>query len=306
MIKIIVFTIKEHELWKGLWENVKQDLLNRTLNHVNGITITSENKIAEIEKYQFGAFFKHSDGGNLDAVYLLLDNIKVFFVMQCGIYPKDTSENTNRITAILEKYATNNDKLYFAQHEKGGVIDWENDDLKKILTDKSIKYQAITFTHKPSCSIISETQTWIVSGMMHGLDNLLDLFEEKPHLHAFKILSYFFPLHLELQLKDNDKECKKVAEEILSLESDFKERMEKIKELQVKFKGKFPGNINSIYQSAGERLNYLLSYCNLIIKSEGMESIPKNMGFDDFHKHYGDIKNNLLKITYTLREIETS
>lgn len=137
-------------------------------------------------------------------------------------------------------------------------------------------------------------------------DNLWNRLVPSSTQHTDYILSTFFPLHLELQLENNDEECKRVAKEILGLESDIKECMKKINELQVKYEGKFPDYINSISKSASERINFLLSYCELINKARSMESIPKSMDFDDFHKHYEDLKNNLLKITYTIREIEAS
>lgn len=122
--------------------------------------------------------------------------------------------------------------------------------------------------------------------------------------HTDYILSTFFPLHLELQLENNDDECKKVAKEILELESGVKERLEKINKLQVKYEDKIPSYINSTLESVDEGLKFLFLFCSLC-KDRKVKNMPSNMRFDDFHKHYEDLKSNLLKITYTLREIET-
>lgn len=135
-------------------------------------------------------------------------------------------------------------------------------------------------------------------------DNLWNRLVPNSTQHTGYILSAFFPLHLELQLENNDDKRKKVAEEIIEFESDIKDRFGKLKKLQVKYENKIPNYINSTFESVDEGLKFLFLFCNLC-KDRKVKNMPSNMRFDDFHKYYEDLKSNLLKITYTLREVET-
>lgn len=173
--KIIVFTIKEHSLWKELWGKLKT--IHSGGWNIGGLFINMHTGIVteEIPLDKFGEnFFTDNRSYSFKAIRFLKDDVNVFLVMQTGTSPNTgREENTKLVSIILNKHAIGKDDVFIAHHSSGGQINCEDTLFNKIMSEKTIKLHPKEFVHNDNF-VFKRVQEWINNNMKDGLDKLLD------------------------------------------------------------------------------------------------------------------------------------
>lgn len=180
--KIIVFTIKEHSLWKELWENL--ETIHCGGWDIKGLFINAGTGVTENNPEKFGEnFFTDTKSLPFRAIRLFKDEVKVFLVKQQGeAFDQGLQENANIISIIVRKYAENGDELFLLLHSTGGQVD---ENYKQISESASIKiYPPREFIHDDTL-IFKRIKEWIENKMIDGLDKLLDEIRGDANPHAY-------------------------------------------------------------------------------------------------------------------------